>query len=50
MFGSDWPVCLLAATYTEVWDLVDSYSSFLSENERDNLFGGNAASFYGLAV
>ena len=50
MFGSDWPVCLLAATYTEVWDLVDSYSSFLSANERDNLFGGNAASFYGLAV
>ena len=50
MFGSDWPVCLLAATYTDVWDLVDSYSSFLSANERDNLFGGNAASFYGLAV
>lgn len=50
MFGSDWPVCLLAATYGEVWDLLDDYTGPLSANERDNLFGGNAASFYGLAV
>lgn len=50
MFGSDWPVCLLAASYQEVWELVDGYAGHLSAAERGNLFGGNAASFYGLGV
>jgi len=50
MFGSDWPVCLLAASYREVFDLIDGYSSHLTVSERERLFGGNAASFYGLAV
>jgi L-fuconolactonase len=50
MFGSDWPVCLLAADYRQVWDLLDGYVRQLPAPERGWLFGGNAASFYGLAV
>jgi L-fuconolactonase len=48
MFGSDWPVCLLAAEYGEVVALVDAYAEGLSPSEKEALFGGNAASFYGL--
>jgi L-fuconolactonase len=48
MFGSDWPVCLLAATYGEVVALVETYVQDYSEVERDGIFGGNAASVYGL--
>jgi L-fuconolactonase len=48
MFGSDWPVCLVAATYERVLGVVDEYASALSADERDGLFGGNAARFYGL--
>ena len=48
MFGSDWPVCLIAATYERVLSVVDKYTAALSAGERDGLFGGNAARFYGL--
>jgi L-fuconolactonase len=48
MFGSDWPVCLIAATYARVLSVVDEYAAALSADERDGLFGGNAARFYGL--
>jgi L-fuconolactonase len=48
MFGSDWPVCLLAAGYQEVWELVDAYAAHLSPADREKLFGSNAAIFYGL--
>ena len=48
MFGSDWPVCLIAATYERVLGVVDEYATALSAGERDGLFGGNAARFYGL--
>ncbi|MEJ2238236.1 MAG: amidohydrolase family protein [Gemmatimonadales bacterium] len=50
MFGSDWPVCLLAADYRKVRELVDDYASQFPASEREKLFGGNAAQFYGLAV
>jgi L-fuconolactonase len=50
MFGSDWPVCVLAASYRQVWELLDSYASQLSRADRAKVFGDNAASFYGLAV
>jgi len=50
MFGSDWPVCLLAAEYGEVLALVEDYSGRLSPSDRVALFGGNAATFYGLEV
>lgn len=49
MFGSDWPVCLVAATYERVLGVIDEYAAALSADERDGLFGGNAARFYGLS-
>ena len=48
MFGSDWPVCLLAAEYGQVVELIESHTEQLSASERDDVFGGNAADFYGL--
>lgn len=50
MFGSDWPVCSLAASYQEVWELVDGYAAHYSRADRGRLFGENAADFYGLDV
>lgn len=44
MFGSDWPVCLLAASYAQV---VDSIRSFTGDDE--DVFGGVAARVYGLS-
>lgn len=48
MFGSDWPVCLLAADYKKVLELIETYAAHLSEEVRDSLFGGTATRFYGL--
>lgn len=50
MFGSDWPVCLLAGSYDRVAELIEDFASALSPDERAALFGGNAARFYGLSV
>ena len=50
MFGSDWPVCLLAAEYGQVVELIEAYTEQLSASERDDVFGGNAARFYGLSI
>jgi L-fuconolactonase len=50
MFGSDWPVCTLAGDYGQVKDVLDVYAAWLSEHERDALYGGNAARFYDLPV
>jgi L-fuconolactonase len=48
LFGSDWPVCLLAASYARVAELIEDFARELSEHERAALFGGNAARIYGL--
>jgi L-fuconolactonase len=48
MFGSDWPVCLVAASYSEVVNLVREYFSSFSTDEQDDFFGGNAMRFYNL--
>jgi L-fuconolactonase len=48
MFGSDWPVCLLAATYSQVKQLIDNYVKGFSQSDKDKIFGGNAAHFYGV--
>ncbi len=48
MFGSDWPVCLVAANYTQVKTLVDDYVYPWGEEVRDKVFGENAMSFYRL--
>jgi L-fuconolactonase len=48
MFGSDWPVCLLAGSYARVTELLERYAEQLSPEERGDLFGGTAIRFYGL--
>jgi len=48
MYGSDWPVCLFAASYARMFTLIDDYTRGLSSVARDKFFGGNAARFYGL--
>lgn len=48
MFGSDWPVCTLAATYAEVVGAARACLSALSPPESAAVFGGNAATVYGL--
>ena len=48
MFGSDWPVCLLAASYQRVVEVIEAYASQLSAADRENLFGGTAVRFYQL--
>jgi L-fuconolactonase len=48
MFGSDWPVCLVAASYGRVKSLIEAYTDKLSPHQREAIFGGNAAKFYGL--
>ncbi|MFD8561727.1 amidohydrolase family protein [Streptosporangium canum] len=49
MFGSDWPVCLLAAPYESVLETTRSLTAHLSEAEREEVFGGVAARVYGIA-
>mgnify|MGYP000586338586 CR=1 FL=1 len=48
MFGSDWPVCLLAATYAEVKSITQTGIETLSQSDQDNVFGHNAVRFYQL--
>ena len=48
MYGSDWPVCLVAGAYEEQLSIVQSYFDKLSKAEKDKLFGYNATRFYGL--
>lgn len=48
MYGSDWPVCLLAAEYAEVFGIVDDFIGRLTEAERAAILGGNATRFYRL--
>jgi L-fuconolactonase len=48
MYGSDWPVCLVAAQYSEVVGVVRRYFESFSQVEKDAIFGGNAAQFYRL--
>lgn len=49
LFGSDWPVCLLAARYEQVLDLAGELLASLSDAERRLVFGENAVRLYGLA-
>lgn len=50
MFGSDWPVCLLAADYDQVLTVLEhSLPESWGEQERGRLFGWNAMQFYNLS-
>lgn len=49
MFGSDWPVCTLAASYAEVTALArELLASRLSDDEQATVFGATAVSAYRL--
>jgi L-fuconolactonase len=50
MFGSDWPVCLLAGSYDRVVDVARELTGGLSQAERDEVFGGSAVRAYRLAA
>ena len=48
MYGSDWPVCLLAASYEQQLTIVKNYLGSFSETEKQKIMGGNAIHFYNL--
>ena len=48
MYGSDWPVCLVAGNYSIVKALVTDFISDLSQAQQNAIMGGNAAKFYNL--
>ncbi len=48
MFGSDWPVCTLAASYDEVIDIVSEWILTLSSSEQRQIMGETATRFYHL--
>ncbi len=48
MFGSDWPVCLVADKYSNVLRIVKDYYSHFSFHEQADLYSNNAAKFYNL--
>ncbi|NEC88709.1 amidohydrolase family protein [Streptomyces sp. SID12501] len=48
MFGSDWPVCTLAASYGQVLSLAQKLAASLDRHEREQVFAGTATRVYGL--
>lgn len=48
MYGSDWPVCLLAASYEKQLQIVTEYISALSREEQQQIMGATAIEFYNL--
>jgi len=48
MFGSDWPVCKVAADYEHVVSIVTTYFSTFTKTDQQKLFGGNACKFYNI--
>lgn len=50
MFGSDWPVCLLAASYGQVVEALRQAFGEIPERARRKIMGANAVRIYGLAA
>jgi len=48
MFGSDWPVCTLAASYGEVLQAARDLTGDVSDTEREAIFAGTATRLYRL--
>ncbi len=48
MYGSDWPVCLVAGSYEKVMSIVKDHFASFSQSEQELVFGGNAINFYHL--
>ncbi len=50
MFGSDWPVCLLAASYGDVVAAAESLTAHLTPTERESVFTTTATTTYNLKL
>jgi L-fuconolactonase len=48
MYGSDWPVCLVASSYTRWLQTVKDYFSSYSAEEQEKVYSSNAIKFYNL--
>ena len=48
MFGSDWPVCLVAASYAEVKGAAEIFMRQFSEEDQNNFWYKNAIDFYNI--
>lgn len=48
MYGSDWPVCLVAGKYEQVFEVVDRFTDSLSAGEKARIMGETAKEFYGI--
>jgi L-fuconolactonase len=48
MFGSDWPVCKVAASYRRWFDTLNGLLAHLSSEERERVFAGTATEAYRL--
>lgn len=46
MFGSDWPVCLLATDYNRWYQTIARFANLLTADERNWLFGKSASQAY----
>ncbi len=50
MWGSDWPVCRLQASYDKWHETAEALTAGLDATDKAEVFGGTAARFYRLAV
>ena len=50
MFGSDWPVCLLAATYTDTINLMEEFTKNFTKSEQESFWAGTAKRAYKFKV
>ncbi|MBC7417535.1 MAG: amidohydrolase family protein [Pedobacter sp.] len=48
LFGSDWPVCIIAGGYGKALSILTRYTQQLSHTEQQDIFGNNAALFYNI--
>ncbi|SEC41844.1 amidohydrolase family protein [Terriglobus roseus] len=49
MAGSDWPVCLVATSYSAWWQSLERWVDSMSADEQQQIMGGTACLFYGLS-
>jgi L-fuconolactonase len=50
MYGSNWPVCLLASDYRRIKSALEQCIASLSAEERAEVMGGSALAAYGLQL
>lgn len=50
MFGSDWPVCLVADSFENVFAMMNEFFKSFSKEEREKVFAWNASQFYNLDI